>query len=184
MSLFILAVTPILFLVFLALTPPVNPTFDDAKYIGVGRNFLDGNGPTTVFGVVFLKHSPLWPMIIVIPEKLFGIHPVATGHVINAVSGALTIVLVGFLGWRVRPAIGAVAAVLFAAPAVRLRHRPDRRHRPALDRADPALHHRRLQRRPDRIDLAGDRPRGDLRGRVPDQGDDPAVRGRPVHPRR
>ncbi len=113
-SLFILAATPILFLLFLALTPPVNPTFDDAKYIAVGRNFLDGNGPITDFGVTFLKHSPLWPMIIALPEKAFGIHPVATGHLINALSGALTIVLVGFLGWRVRPAIGAISAVLFA----------------------------------------------------------------------
>ena len=115
LSLIILALTPILFLFFLAITPPVNPTFDDAKYIGVGRNFIDGNGPITVFGVVFLKHSPLWPMIITIPEKLVGIHPVATGHFINAMSGVATILLVGFLGWRVRPAIGAVAAVLFAA---------------------------------------------------------------------
>ena len=65
--------------------------------------------------MVFLKHSPLWPMIIVIPERLFGIHPIVTGHIINALSGAITILLVGYLGWRVRPAIGAIAAVLFAA---------------------------------------------------------------------
>ncbi len=114
-SAFILAVTPILFLLFLAIAPAVNPTFDDAKYVGVGRNFLAGNGPTTVFGVVFLKHSPLWPMIIVIPERLFGIHPIMTGHLINALSGAITILLVGHLGWRIRPAIGALAAVLFAS---------------------------------------------------------------------
>ncbi len=114
-SLFILAATPILFMIFLALAPPVNPTFDDAKYIAVGRNFLDGNGPTTAFGVVFLKHSPLWPVIVALPEKLAGIHPVATGHLINVLSGALTIVLIGFLGWRVRPAVGAITAVLFAA---------------------------------------------------------------------
>ncbi|MEO8229231.1 MAG: hypothetical protein ABI628_05635 [Chloroflexota bacterium] len=114
-SLFILAATPILFLLFLSIAPPINPTFDDAKYVAVGRNFLAGNGPTTVFGIVFLKHSPLWPTIIVIPELLFGIHPVATGHLINALSGAITIVLVGYLGWRVRPAIGAIGAVLFAS---------------------------------------------------------------------
>ncbi|HSS35150.1 MAG TPA: glycosyltransferase family 39 protein [Patescibacteria group bacterium] len=114
-SAFILIATPILFLVFLAIAPSVNPTFDDAKYVAVGRNFITGNGPTTVFGVVFLKHSPLWPMIIAFPEQLFGIHPVMTGHVINALSGASTIVLVGYLGWRVRPAIGAIAAVLFAS---------------------------------------------------------------------
>lgn len=114
-SLFILAATPILFLLFLSIAPAINPTFDDAKYVAVGRNFLAGNGPTTVFGIVFLKHSPLWPMIIVIPELLFGIHPVATGHLINALSGAIAIVLVGYLGWRVRPAIGAIGAVLFAS---------------------------------------------------------------------
>ncbi len=114
-SAFILAATPILFLLFLAIAPPVNPTFDDAKYVAVGRNFLAGNGPTTVFGVVFLKHSPLWPMIIVAPERLFGIHPIWTGHLINALSGAITIVLVGYLGWRVRPVVGAIAAVLFAS---------------------------------------------------------------------
>jgi 4-amino-4-deoxy-L-arabinose transferase-like glycosyltransferase len=114
-SLLILTAAPLLFLLFLAIAPVVNPTFDDAKYIGVGRNFLSGNGPMTVFGVVFLKHSPLWPMMIVLPERLFGIHPVATGHAINALSAALTIVFVGYLGWRIRPAIGAIAAVLFAA---------------------------------------------------------------------
>ena len=38
----------------------------------------------------------------------------ATGHIINALSGGITILLVGYLGWRVRPAIGAIAAVLFA----------------------------------------------------------------------
>ncbi|MGZ8502484.1 MAG: ArnT family glycosyltransferase, partial [Candidatus Limnocylindrales bacterium] len=114
-SLLILAATPILFLLFLTIAPSVNPTFDDAKYVGVGRSFLDGNGPTTVFGVVFLKHSPLWPMMIVLPERLFGIHPIVTGHLINALSGAITILLVGYLGWRVRPALGAIAAVLFAA---------------------------------------------------------------------
>ncbi|MDP9481890.1 MAG: hypothetical protein M3P84_01560 [Chloroflexota bacterium] len=114
-SLLILAATPILFLLFLSIAPSINPTFDDAKYIAVGRNFLAGNGPTTVFGVVFLKHSPLWPVMIVIPELWFGIHPVVTGHLINALSGAITIVLVGYLGWRVRPAIGAIGAVLFAS---------------------------------------------------------------------
>ncbi len=111
----IILITPLLFLLFLAIAPAVNPTFDDAKYVGVGRNFLSGNGPITVFGVTFLKHSPLWPMLIVIPERLFGLHPITTGHIINALSGALTIGLIGYLGWRVRPAIGAVAAVLFAS---------------------------------------------------------------------
>jgi 4-amino-4-deoxy-L-arabinose transferase-like glycosyltransferase len=114
-SLLILAATPILFLLFLLIAPSINPTFDDAKYVAVGRNFLSGNGPTTVFGVVFLKHSPLWPMIIVMPEQLFGVHPIVTGHIINALSGGITILLVGYLGWRVRPAIGAIAAVLFAS---------------------------------------------------------------------
>jgi len=114
-SALILVATPILFLLFLAIAPVAAPTFDDAKYVGIGRNFLAGNGPATVFGPVFLKHSPLWPMIIVIPERLVGIHPLVVGHLINALSASLTILLVGWLGWRVRPAVGAIAAVLLAA---------------------------------------------------------------------
>lgn len=111
----ILAATPLLFVLFLAIAPSANPTFDDAKYVGVGRNLLAGDGPLTGFGVVFLKHSPLWPIIIVLPERLLGAHPIATGHLVNALSAAAAIVLVGYLGWRVRPAIGAIAAVLFAS---------------------------------------------------------------------
>jgi 4-amino-4-deoxy-L-arabinose transferase-like glycosyltransferase len=114
-SLAIIALTPLLFVLFLALAPPVNPTFDDAKYVGVGRNYLSGNGPVTVFGVVFLKHSPLWPMIIVIPERVLGIHAITVGHLINAVSAVATILFIAAFGWRVRPLIGAISAVLFAS---------------------------------------------------------------------
>lgn len=111
--LLILVATPILFFLFLLVAPPVNPTFDDGKYIAAGRSFLDGHGPT-VFGVPFLKHSPLWPVIVVLPERLLDLRPIAVGQFLNELSAAATIVLIGLLGWRVRPAIGALSAVLFA----------------------------------------------------------------------
>jgi hypothetical protein len=114
-ALALLTVTPIVFVAFLAIAPVVNPTFDDAKYVGVGRNFLAGNGPRNLFGVIFLKHSPLWPIILVLPEKLFGIKAITVGHVIGALSGAASIAMVGALGWRIRPILGAVAAAVFAA---------------------------------------------------------------------
>jgi 4-amino-4-deoxy-L-arabinose transferase-like glycosyltransferase len=109
------AVATILFLVLLAIAPAVNPTFDDAKYVAVGRNFLDGHGPVTDFGVLFLKHSPLWPMMVVIPERLFGINAVRVGQLLNGFSGAAAILLVAALGWRIRPLVGAIAAVLYAS---------------------------------------------------------------------
>ena len=54
-------------------------------------------------------------MIVVLPERLFGVDPITVGHLINAASAAASIALVGYLGWRVRPLIGAIAAVIFAA---------------------------------------------------------------------
>lgn len=99
------------FLLALAIAPAVNPTFDDAKYVGIGRNVLDGVGPVNVFGSIFLKHSPVWPVLIVLPERIAGIHPIAVGHLVNMLSGAVVLILVGALGWRVRPALGALGAV-------------------------------------------------------------------------
>jgi 4-amino-4-deoxy-L-arabinose transferase-like glycosyltransferase len=111
----IVLLTPVWFLLFLALAPALNPTYDDAKYVGIGRNFLAGNGPVTVFGEVFLKHSPLWPMLIALPERIVGIPAITIARLLNAGSAAVMIALVGYLGWQVRPAIGAIAAVILAA---------------------------------------------------------------------
>ena len=98
-------------LLALAIAPTVNPTYDDAKYVGIGRNVLDGLGPINVFGTIFLKHSPIWPVLIVLPERIAGIHPIVIGHAANAFSAAAILVMIGALGWRVRPALGALGAV-------------------------------------------------------------------------
>ena len=99
------------FLAILALVPPFNPTFDDAKYVGIGRDVLAGLGPVTVFGVQFLNHSPLWPLAMAVPERLTGIDALAVGHLLNGLSGGIVIALGGALGWRFRPLAGAVAAI-------------------------------------------------------------------------
>lgn len=101
------------FLAILALVPPFNPTFDDAKYVGIGRNVLAGRGPVTVFGAQFLNHSPLWPLAMAVPERLTGIDALSVGHLLNGLSGGIVIALGGALGWRVRPLAGAVAAIGF-----------------------------------------------------------------------
>jgi 4-amino-4-deoxy-L-arabinose transferase-like glycosyltransferase len=116
-SLAMVGVTAGLFLLYLAIAPAVNPTFDDAKYVAVGRNVLAGNGPFTLFGVVFLKHSPLWPLMVTIPEQLPGVDAIDVGQFLNAISGAASIALIAYLGWRVRPFVGAVSAVVYGSLA-------------------------------------------------------------------
>ena len=116
-ALFVIAAAALVLLVALAIAPPTNPTYDDAKYVGIGRNVLEGHGPTSVFGTVFLKHSPVWPALIVLPERIAGIHPIVVGHFANVVSGVAILLMVGALGWRVRPALGGLgAATLVGLP--------------------------------------------------------------------
>ena len=98
------------FALLIALKPGFYPTFDEQKYLGIGFNLWAGNGPTTVFGYTFISHSPLWSAVIAMPDSLFGIDAVAWGRFLNGISGALIVGLGGFLGWRVRPAAGALAA--------------------------------------------------------------------------
>ncbi|MFL5727390.1 MAG: hypothetical protein ACJ77F_13730 [Chloroflexota bacterium] len=85
-------------------------TFDEAKYIGIGYNLVDGVGPRTPFGGYFLPHAPVWSGVLAYPQAVAGIDPLATGHLLNAVAGIALIALTAGLGWRVRPAIGGLAA--------------------------------------------------------------------------
>lgn len=110
----VIGAVTVLFVVFLLIAPPGNPTYDDAKYIGVGRSVLAGLGPTTLFGTLFLKHAPVWPVAVTAPEALIGADPIAVGHLLNAVSIAAILALVGRLGWAVRPAVGALSVVALA----------------------------------------------------------------------
>ncbi len=100
-------------LVFGALLLPVPPfflSFDEAKYIGIGYNVLDGLGPRTPFGDYHLLHAPIWATVLVLPQAWLGIAPLDTGHALNAASGIGLVLLAGILGWRIRPAVGAIAA--------------------------------------------------------------------------
>lgn len=116
-ALFVIAAAAVVFVLALAIAPPTNPTYDDAKYVGIGRNVLEGNGPRNVFGTLFLKHSPVWPVLIVLPERIAGIHPIDVGHFANALSGVAILLMLGALGWRVRPALGGLgAATLVGLP--------------------------------------------------------------------
>src|SRR6478735_2404935 len=95
----------------IVLFPPYYATPDEAKYIGLGLNILDGRGLVTVFGVAFPNHSPIWPLAMALPQRLLGIDGLAVGHVLNAISAAVVVALTGALGWRIRPAAGVLAAV-------------------------------------------------------------------------
>jgi hypothetical protein len=105
----------VFFLIALALAPTASPTYDDAKYVGIGRNVLAGDGPRTVFGEVFLKHSPVWPVLVALPERLIGLDPLVWGHLLNALSAAAIILMTAVLGWRIRPVYGAAGAIALLA---------------------------------------------------------------------
>ena len=114
-SVAIIGGTLAVFALLLVLAPPLYPSFDESKYLGIGYNMFAGAGPRTIFGALFLLHAPLWPMVVVAPDLWFGIDPFLWGHVLNGLSGLAVLVLVAALGWRIRPAVGALAAVAYIA---------------------------------------------------------------------
>jgi len=116
-SMAIVAGTVALYVLVLAVTPARYPGSDEAKYLGIGLNVLHGEGAITVFGTFFRPHSPLWPLVMAAPQAWFGTDGYAWAHVLNLLSGAIVLLLGGVIGWRMRPAAGAVtAASLLAFP--------------------------------------------------------------------
>jgi 4-amino-4-deoxy-L-arabinose transferase-like glycosyltransferase len=117
---FALAIIGAAVAVFLALFAVHGPTFetpDEAKYIGLGLNILDGRGLVTDFGAPILYHAPVWPLVLAIPRAALGLDPLVVGHVLEAISAAAAIVFAAALAWRFRPAAGAVtAAALLGTP--------------------------------------------------------------------
>ncbi len=101
----------IVFGALLLAVPPFFLSFDEAKYIGIGYNLVDGLGPRTPFGDYFLPHAPVWSAALAFPDAWLGVEPLDTGHVLNGIAGVALICLAAALGWRVRPAVGAIAAV-------------------------------------------------------------------------
>ncbi len=100
----------VVFGLLLIVVPPYFVTFDEAKYLGIGASLWAGRGPETAFGYEFLSHSPLWSAIVYAPQALFGASALGWGHAINAASGIVLVAVAGILGWRIRPAAGAIAA--------------------------------------------------------------------------
>lgn len=111
----IVAITVAAFLVAVAVGGPYFRSFDEAKYLGIGYSMLNGDGPRTVFGAVFLPHSPLWPIVIAAPDVWFGVDPFAWGQFLNALAGAALLLLVGWIGWQIRPLVGALAVAGYVA---------------------------------------------------------------------
>ena len=106
-----------LFLALFAIQGPAFQTPDDAKYVGLGLNILDGKGLVTDFGAPILYHAPVWPLVLAVPKAWLGLDPFALGHVIEAIAAALSMLFAAALAWRYRPAAGAVtAAALLATP--------------------------------------------------------------------
>jgi hypothetical protein len=105
----------LVFVLLLIAVPPFYRSFDESKYLGIGYNMFAGAGPRTVFGAVFLPHSPLWPMVVVAPDVWLGIDPWAWGHILNGLAGVVLLALVAALGWPIRPAVGALAVVGYLA---------------------------------------------------------------------
>jgi len=99
-----------IFGLFLILLPPYFPTFDEAKYLGIGVDIWAGRGITTVFGNVFTSHAPAWPAIVALPQATLGIDALSVGRFLDAVCGISIIALTGALGWRIRPIVGAISA--------------------------------------------------------------------------
>src|SRR5688572_14543460 len=111
LSLAFVVATAVVFVGLLALLPPFPVTFDEARYVGVGYSMVEGQGPQTVFGGYFLPHAPVWSTLVVAPAVALGIDPLVVGRALNALSGLGLILLSAALGWRIRPAAGALAAI-------------------------------------------------------------------------
>jgi hypothetical protein len=106
----IIVTSAAVFAFVLTILPGRYPGNDEAKYLGIGLDMLNGLGPVTVFGTFFQPHSPLWSVIMAAPRAWLGLDAYAWAHLLNIGASASVIVLAGALGWRIRPAVGAFAA--------------------------------------------------------------------------
>jgi 4-amino-4-deoxy-L-arabinose transferase-like glycosyltransferase len=110
-SMVFVAAAAAIFVIALALVPPFPVTFDEAKYLGIGFSMVEGHGPQIVFGSYFLLHAPVWPTVVVAPAVALATDPLIVGRFLNALSGLGLILLSAALGWRIRPAAAAFAAI-------------------------------------------------------------------------
>ena len=106
-----IAASVVVFAGLLLALPAFYQSFDEAKYLGIGYQVLAGHGPRTLFGALFLPHSPLWSTVIAAPDVWFGVDAASWGHLLDGLSGIGFVLVIGALGWQLRPAIGALAAI-------------------------------------------------------------------------
>ncbi len=111
LSLAFVAAGAAIFVIALLVLPPFPVTFDEAKYLGIGYNMIEGLGPRIVFGGYFLVHAPVWPTLVVAPAVALGVDPLIVGRVLNALSGLGLVLLAAALAWRIRPAAAAFAVI-------------------------------------------------------------------------
>jgi hypothetical protein len=93
---------------------------DDARYLYVGLSTLDGHGPVTPSGSVFLLRSPVYGIALAAASAIGGGDPVDGARVVAlALSSAAVLVAVA-LAWRLGGAIGAAgtAFALLAMPLI------------------------------------------------------------------
>ena len=72
LSAVVIVASTAIFAILLVVLPSYFPTFDEAKYLGIGVDIWSGHGLTTVFGVPFTSHAPAWPAIIALPQVVGG----------------------------------------------------------------------------------------------------------------
>ena len=76
-ALAIIGASVVLFLALFAIHGPSFQTPDEAKYVGLGLNLLDGSGLVTDLGEEILYHSPVWPLMLAVPKAWLGLDPFA-----------------------------------------------------------------------------------------------------------
>jgi len=108
----------VLYAALLLLVPAAYISFDEAKYIAIGRNVLQGNGPITDFGELFLPHSPTWPMILAAPNLAFGIPSLDVGHAVNFVAVLVVLAMTYRLAARIDRVAAVVAVIALASWAM------------------------------------------------------------------
>lgn len=72
---------------------------DDARYLFVGLSILDGHGPLTPSGDVYLQRSPLYGVALALGSRLIGGDPLNGAHLVAAAAALLGLVGALRLAW-------------------------------------------------------------------------------------
>jgi len=111
----LVAVAVLTFLVLLLTAPARFMGLDDAYYLSIGRNILDGRGAFSAFGSFASLHGPVWPVLVAAPEAWFGIAAPTVAHLLVVLAGAAVILWAAWFAWRIEPAAAPLAAATLVA---------------------------------------------------------------------